>query len=123
MDHKQKILALAKLDAQEAHWKDARRHKANAKAPKKRTVIHVAALPVTYTVHAIARVVPHNKETGKFVMGVGLMLTGSALAMSGHHIVEAHAARIAWDTLSYGIHGIGLAPVLKVIGHKLKIEL
>lgn len=42
-------------------------------------------------------------------LGVSLMVTGSAMALHAQEI--AFLPHVLWDTLAYGIHGIGGIPI------------
>lgn len=79
---------------------------------------HIIAWPIRMACNGLHAIMPHNKRVSHFILGVILMLCGSWLA---HHM-PSWCNTILWDAFSYGLHGLGAAPVVNVIAKILAME-
>lgn len=91
--------------------------------PKNNKVIRIFAAPVHAICHRLQAIVPHNKHVGHVTLGGLLMVSGSGIAFIAHASCHGYVAlEIIFDTFAYGLHGLGAAPIVKLICDKAGIE-
>jgi len=84
-----------------------------------------ASKPVHHIAEHLHRKLPHLRVS----KGVTQVFIGSSIMVFGvysAHVLEAilpARCQIIVDAVCYGIHGLGSAPIIKVIATKLKIEI
>lgn len=83
-------------------------------------IIHAGAAPVTYVLRVIHPAL-HNKKLAHITVGSVVACIGSWLASAAPHIAPAHFEIIV-EAIAWGIHGIGIAPIVKIVADKLKLE-
>ena len=86
-----------------------------------RPILDELSIPV----HAIGRLIHGSKHVLSrraihLIVGLIFMLVGSTLAHFAHGVESPGA--ILLDTFAYGIHGFGLAPIVKVIADIVGLE-
>lgn len=64
-----------------------------------------------------------DKEHTHCVVGGIVCVLASGVAITAHAVIHSHFLIIPIDAASYGVHGIGLAPIAKAVGRKLNIDL
>jgi hypothetical protein len=80
-------------------------------------VAHFASRPVIYVVDCLhIRGLIKSRRRVKVLLGLTLMLTGSTMALHPVSFIP----HILWDMFSYGLHGYGAVPIIKVICQKSK---
>ena len=74
-------------------------------------MIHLLAFPIEWLIGKVGILRVKHKMLFTLLFGVILILGGAFLAQ----IHQDYMPHFVWDGLSYSIHGIGLAPVAKII--------
>ena len=82
-------------------------------------VVHLLSLPVEKVVEKVKVVKENHKNGFAIVLGTIVLLTGAFLA-SVHQDWVPH---FVWDAGAYGIHGLGIAPIAKVVFDIIKVEI
>lgn len=84
-----------------------------------RSIVHLLAKPIGWLV-ATLRIVK-RLHVKVFNMGFGtiLLLTGAWLA----HLQQHYMPLFVWDGLTYGIHGMGVAPIIKIVFDYIEVEI
>lgn len=77
-------------------------------------IISMTARPVIWVSKKICT---YNHRAPKIIIGVCLAFGGGWLACNP---IVPHHLHFVWDTVSYGVHAAGLAPVLDEINHHIK---
>jgi len=84
--------------------------------------IHQANYPIHILVERFhveeVAVIIKSKKTAKITVGIVLMLVGSTMAT--HPVV--FIPHVIWDAMSYGLHGYGALPLIKVACKHLNLE-
>ena len=85
------------------------------------SIVRSGSAPVTYMVNVIHSKIPHNRKVAHVTIGGIVALIGSWLANAAPHIAPAHF-EIVVEALAWGIHGLGIAPIVKIVVDKMKLE-
>lgn len=81
--------------------------------------LHILAIPIEYPIEKLDIIRSHNKKTCHIIASITLILFGSFMATVNQELVP----RTVWDGTAYSIHGLGLAPIAKIIFNFIKIEI
>ncbi len=75
-------------------------------------IINILSTPAHSLSDKIHHIIPHNKKYSRIMIGVSIMLVGSALAVNGHK--QDIIPRFVWDSMAYLLHGFGASPIIQV---------
>lgn len=95
--------------------------------PRKRSklglIIHVLAHPVEDTAFCLHYVgMAKSNKRARIYCGVFMMALGSTMAHNIPHEAPMFI-QVTLDFISYGVHGLGLAPIAKVIADAIGVEI
>jgi hypothetical protein len=80
--------------------------------------LHFFAKPIELLVKWIVPLKTKYVKLFSVVIGTVTLLTGAFLA----HIPQTFVATWLWDGFTYGIHGMGVAPIIKIVFDAIDIE-
>ncbi len=81
-------------------------------------LVHLLAHPVDVLINKIDVIEGFGKHHFKLVLSFIILIFGAYLS----HLKQSYVPVYVWDAFSYGIHGIGLAPIAKVLFDIFGIE-
>jgi hypothetical protein len=88
-----------------------------------RKIISLIAHPVVWVAHHTHPLIPHPKVKREHLhvsFGSVVIMAGSAIAHCAPHGLSFTS--VAIDSLGYGIHALGAAPIIKVICVRLRVD-
>ena len=83
------------------------------------SLVHALSYPITYIVHRITILKDKHKKIVIIIISSSVLLFGSFMSSIHPSLVPS----FAWDAASWGVHGLGLAPIAKHIFDILEIEI
>lgn len=89
----------------------------------KNATLRILSAPTRAIVERLHVFIPHNRRVSHVAVGSIIMICGASLATAGHAVFhEYRLLEIVGDSVCYGLHGLGAAPIIKVICERFNVD-